>query len=197
MALGKSHVTFDNYILSMIRTIQPNTIVDLGCGLGKVGELVKVSSLRSKLPSGFTLTGVNPLFNKEEDRDLLLSKGYDNILDLSIKDYCEEYIDQQIDLFTALDVLEHLPRSDVFSILDMLLYRSKFVLIIWPSRHPQLAEGDPYKAHRSSFVLRDLATSFEVVSYLTTGFAPISSVHNYSLCLLRGHMFLSQMPPII
>ena len=57
-------------------------------------------------------------------------------LDLTIDQYCEDHIDREVDIVTALDVLEHLPRSKAFDVIDQMLYHCKFMIIIWPISHP-------------------------------------------------------------
>lgn len=194
--LGSSHPEYDHNLISIIRKIKPKTILDLGCGKGKLGNIIKASNTRTFLPDPLHLIGVNPLFDKSADLQLLASQGYDEILDLTIDQYCTEFVDKDVDVITALDVLEHLPRSKAFDVIDQLLYHCKFLIIIWPIAHPQYASGNLFDAHRSSFKPRDLFQAFEVSTYLQTGFSQLYAHHTYNFCVLRGHMNIEMSEPL-
>jgi len=191
--LGTSHPVFDQNIVNIVRSIRPSSILDLGCGQGKLGRLIHKSYEASDdAMNNVTLSGVNPLFNKIEDKIMLESIGYNNVFDMTIEQFCEEYIDSRYDLICALDVLEHLPRSKYFDVLDQLLYRCDYFLIVWPTSHPQNGSVNTYDAHRSSIKLREIASNFEIITYLSTGFHQLSCIHGYNLCLCRGHMNIFQ-----
>ena len=194
--LGSSHPVYDNNLISIIRKIQPSTLLDLGCGKGKLGSIIQESQLRNSLNAPLHLVGVNPLFDKIADNQLLSAIGYNEVLDLTIDQYCDQYIDRDVDVVTALDVLEHLPRSKAFDVIDQLLYHCKFMMIIWPISHPQYASGNSFDAHRSSFKPRDLFQMFEVVTFMQTGFSQYSAHHTYNLAVLRGHMNITQICPL-
>jgi 16S rRNA G1207 methylase RsmC len=49
--LGVSHSTFDANIVSIIKNLAPTSIIDLGCGKGKLGRIIKESNLRQGLQS--------------------------------------------------------------------------------------------------------------------------------------------------
>ena len=194
--LGSSHPIYDNNLISIISKIQPASILDLGCGKGKLGSIIKESNIRSNLKSPLHLIGVNPLFDKVADNHLLSTFGYDEVLDLTIDQYCEDHIDREVDIVTALDVLEHLPRSKAFDVIDQMLYHCKFMIIIWPISHPQYASGNTFDAHRSSFKARDIMQTFEVTTFMQTGFSQYSAHHTYNLTVLRGHMNITQICPL-
>ncbi|MCB4431172.1 hypothetical protein ETE01_01315 [Synechococcus sp. HB1133] len=136
------------------------------------------------------------MFDKSLDEKMLLSNGYDEIVDLTIEQYCISCVDKNIDVVTALDVLEHLPRSKFFDVIDQMLYHCKFMIIIWPVNHPQNAGTNFLDSHRSSVKPREVFQSFEVISFMQTGFSEYSIFHIYNLCVLRGHMCIDQKQPL-
>jgi hypothetical protein len=194
--LGGSSDLFDSNIQSILQKLRPDLTIELGCGMGKLGILHK-QAMQSIANSGPTrehlLVGVQPGVT-EQDLQLLACRGYNQIVPVSIEDYCDAYVDTNCHLFVSIDVLEHLPRHMIFSVIDQLLYHCQYFLVIWPSKHPQNANGNKYDAHRSSFNLLDIVQQFSVVTYLETGFAQIASIHRYHLVLLRGHMNITNNP---
>ena len=85
--LGSSHPVYDQNLISIIKKINPSSILDLGCGKGKLGSIIKDTKTRQSLNNTLNLVGVNPLFDKVSDYNLLTSVGYDEIIDLSIDNY--------------------------------------------------------------------------------------------------------------
>ena len=190
--LGTSSQAFDRTITHILSKLRPQRVIELGCGQGKLGRLLSQNNI---LPNDY-LIGVQPL-GEDSDADILRSHGYTQIINQSINNFLKSHVDTSADMYIAMDVLEHLPFSEMISTVDQLLYHCELMLIIHPSKHPQNAGGNLFDAHRTSFELIDLASRFEVVYYNLTGFAQISSVHRYHFTLLRGHMNLKTVPALI
>ncbi len=190
--LGTSSQVFDNTITHVLGRLRPQRIVELGCGQGKLGRLLGQSNI---LPNDY-LIGVQPLA-KDSDADILRECGYTQIINQNIDDFLKSHVDLSTDMYIAMDVLEHLPYSEMISTVDQLLYHCELMLIIHPSKHPQNAKDNLFDAHRTSFELIDRARRFEIIYYNLTGFAQISSIHRYHFTLLRGHMNLKTVPALI
>lgn len=189
--LGNSSPVFDACITQAVQLIKPQTILELGCGQGKFGGLLMQGNHRPA-----QLKAVQKLFSAGEP-DYLSSKGYQEIIDRDILDYYREGFDEHYNLIVALDVIEHFLLSDVMSIIGFSLYRADYLLLVWPSAHPQTAETSPFDRHRASFELKDLTDKFDVVFYSQTGFAQMHYQHRYHIALLRGYMNASVVPPIV
>jgi hypothetical protein len=130
-----------------------------------------------------------------EDEPTLKAKGYEQIIDADIMEYFRTGFDETYDMVVALDVIEHFLISDIYSIINFALYRSDYMLLVWPSAHPQDGVNHAFDRHRSSFELSDLTDKFDVVFYSQTGFAGMNCVHRYHIALLRGHMNVKVLPP--
>lgn len=183
--LGTSINNLDGKIGEVIRALQPKSILEYGCGQGKLAKLCKVKRLDA----------VQKLF-APDDLGKLLALGYKAIVDADIKDYLAKGIPRQYDMIAALDVLEHFYLGEALGIIDYSLYNCDYFLAVWPSRLPQNigheATHNAYDLHRSSFELRDLAR-FDVVYYTQASLEPPSLYH---LAVLRGHMNQSNGRPI-
>ena len=179
--LGNSSSNFNPSICNLLARLNPLTILELGCGEGKLGDLVKQLNLSTKL------TAVQKLFSPS-DLNLLNSKGYCQIIDSDILEYFKEGFDEEYDLTVVMDVIEHFLYSDAISIIDFALYRSNWLLLVWPSKHPQSGFTNKFDRHRTSFELNTLTNLFDVAYYEQRGFAQVNYLHRYHLCVLRGHM---------
>jgi|GEM_PF-2690039 len=189
--LGNSSGLFDSCIKQVVRLVQPLNILEIGCGQGKFGNL-----LMQDIGYVANLTAVQKIFSNS-DLQLLHEKGYRQIIDRDILEYYKEGFDKNYDLIVALDVIEHFLLSDVMSIINFSLYRADYLLLVWPSAHPQAAVTSVYDRHRASFDLKDLAEKFDVVFYSQTGFAQVHFVHRYHIALIRGLMNSKVPPPFL
>ncbi|HIJ88376.1 MAG TPA: hypothetical protein HPP97_11960 [Desulfuromonadales bacterium] len=188
--LGSSSDIYNACIQQVVRLVSPGSIFELGCGKGKFGELLMQAGHFANL------TAVQKVFSST-DLPLLAGKGYRQIIDRDILDYYREGFDENYDLIVALDVVEHFLISDVMSIIHFSLYRANYLLLVWPSQHPQTAVTNLFDRHRSSFDLRDLTEKYDVVFYSQTGFAQMHYLHRYHIALLRGFMNSNVLPPFI
>ena len=186
--LGSSASAFDQFIEQIMRMVQPQRILELGCGQGKFGKMLQHNGIT---PS--RLVAVQKVFS-DADVSGLKNIGYQDIVDADIMEYFRTGFDEQYDMVVALDVIEHFLYSDILSIINFALYRSDYMLLVWPSAHPQSAVTSSFDRHRASFELRDLSERFDVVLYAQTGFAQMNCVHRYHVALLRGFMNVKVLP---
>jgi len=189
--LGNSSSIFDLCITQVVNLIKPQSILELGCGQGKFGGLLRQAGHHST-----QLKAVQKIFSSSEP-EYLRSKGYQEIIDRDILEYYREGFDENYSIIVALDVIEHFLLSDVISIINFSLYRADYMLLVWPSAHPQTAVSNPFDRHRSSFELKELTDRFDVVFYSQTGFAQMHYQHRYHIALLRGWMNANVLPPFI
>jgi hypothetical protein len=187
--LGSSASSLDAQIRQLVQCVRPAEVLELGCGRGKFGQL-----LHSELPAS-RIKAVQKLFSAN-DLDHLRALGYGAVIDKDILEYYREGFDESYNLIVALDVIEHFLYSDVLSIINFSLYRADYMLLVWPSAHPQFAVTSPFDRHRASFELRNLADLFDVVFYAQTGFAQLHFVHRYHVALIRGFMNAANLPPL-
>lgn len=150
--------TFDHILTEHIKKLNPNTILDVGAGSGKYGKLCK--------DIGFTnIDCLEPTANYITDYNL--QDIYKTIYPYNVLEFITHKHKFQYDVVIFGDVLEHLFRSQVIDILDYFLYKSKWIIVIWPNNMPQDDYGNnPYEIHKSNFTINDLSQHFNIQFYL-------------------------------
>lgn len=179
--LGSSSSMFDGCIKSLVQISGSMNVLELGCGQGKFGKLIGCQA------NSIQLCAVQKIFTPD-DVPKLNSLGYKKVFDSDILEFFKTGFDDTYDLIVALDVIEHFLYSDVISIINFALYRADYMLLVWPSAHPQNAVHHEFDRHRASFELKDLSEKFDIVFYSQSGFAQSNCVHRYYIVLLRGHI---------
>jgi hypothetical protein len=185
--LGGSSNLFDASIARLMLAINPQTVLDVGAGQGKIGIIGS-----NVIPSA-RFTALQRLFSVN-DRDALERANYSRVIDEEIVAFISQGFDDHYSLATICDVVEHFMYSDAISVLKFLAYRCDWILVVWPSKHPQSASTTPFDRHRFSMSPFELFHHFDVVRYEQTGFAQVPFVHSYHLALIRGDMNISNAP---
>lgn len=181
-----SSSTFDKLLCGHIIKINPKTVLDVGAGAGKYGRVVKTICPLTQI------SAVEPTKAYIENYKLL--DIYDKVYEETIHKYCESHARERYDLVIFGDVLEHFFRSQAIDLIDYFLYRSEWVVAIWPSQMPQDDwEGNSYEIHKSNFSLQDLASKFDVQHYQKVfgwfhGNNPEMTHCWYNYAMLRGYV---------
>ena len=151
--------SFDHILKEHIIKLNPTSILDVGAGSGKNGKLIRETGYKNKLEC------LEP--TPEYVTEFKLDSIYDTIHPVSLEQFVDTQYKFQYDVVVFGDVLEHLFRSKVIDYLDYFLYKSKWIIIIWPNNMPQDDYGNnPYEIHKSNFKLNDLTEKFDVQFYL-------------------------------
>jgi SAM-dependent methyltransferase len=187
--LGNSSNLFDESIVQLVKRIAPVKVLELGCGTGKFSTLLGNNAIRPEI------TAVQKLFS-HHNLDTLKAAGYADVIDSDILEYYKKGFDEKYDLIAILDVIEHFLLSDALSIIDFSLYRAQWLLLVWPSKHPQDAVSNAFDRHRTSFEIETLSKNFDLVHYEQKGFAQMHFLNRYHCCLLRGHMNVLNLNPM-
>lgn len=177
---------FDNLLKEHITKLNPQTILDVGAGAGKNGKLVRDTGYTHTLDCIEPTEGYITEYN--------LNTIYNTIYPTTLEDFISTKYKFQYDVVIFGDVLEHMFRSKVIDYLDYFLYKSKWIIIIWPNNMPQDDwGGNPYEIHKSNFKISDITEKFDVHFYLKNfayynhGNSTFSDAYmNYSV--LRGYL---------
>lgn len=153
-----SSTTFDSVAASHLIKIEARSVLDVGSGAGKYGKLVKQILPQARV-EGIEAT-------KEYIEQYKLRDCYDEIHEMTLRDYCNIHPRKRNDAVIFGDVLEHFFRSEAIDYIDYFLYRSEWVFVIWPTMMPQDdADENSFEIHKSNFGLGDLVGKFDVHHY--------------------------------
>ena len=149
---------FDEKLKEHIAKINPKTTLDVGSGAGK-----NVMLCRNVLPNSI-IESIEPTMEYVEQYEL--NQKCDKVYNLSVQDYVNQHASNRYDLVIFGDVLEHFFRSEAIDYLDYFLYRSKWVIAVWPTNLPQDAWGENhFEIHKSNFKISELTAKFDVQYY--------------------------------
>lgn len=141
---------FDKSVEKFIESHKFTDYFDIGAGAGKYGRMI-----RSQFPQA-NIIGLEA--DKSYIKEFKLKNTYTKIY----HEYIEKFIDKNPDFTTEItiigDCLEHLKKSDGVNLINYLLYRAKFILIVYPTQCVQYSwKGHATEAHRSVWDKDDFA----------------------------------------
>lgn len=133
---------FDKSVEKFIKLHKFKDYLDIGAGAGKYGRMIK------NLVPEANIIGV------EADKSYIKEFKLKDIYSKIYHEYIEKFIDKNPDFKTELaiigDCLEHLKKSDGVNLINYLLYRAEFILVIYPTQCVQYSwKGHTTEAHRS------------------------------------------------
>ncbi|EGV28844.1 hypothetical protein ThidrDRAFT_3495 [Thiorhodococcus drewsii AZ1] len=148
--------------------MQPNSVLDVGCGLGLYGMLCRVfldlyddESYMSKLDQecgGKWKVRVDGIEGTAAYIPYIPSWVYDDVSCGNALDILRKLDDESYDLVLALAILEHFDRDEGIEFLSHLKRIGKKAIISVPKKvMPQEVPGYPYETHRSHWTDTDLA----------------------------------------
>lgn len=139
-----SDSNFDDTIRELMRNSDWNRFLDIGAGSGKYGRLIK-----SERPNAFVI-GVECW--KPYITEFNLNAIYDQVISTDIMAFIDGNRDFSTDAVVLGDCIEHLRKSDGIDLLNFLLYRTKAILVIFPTKFIQYTwRRNPYEAHMSAW----------------------------------------------
>ncbi len=133
---------FDAKVEEFLTSTPMERYLDIGCGAGKYGKMLKRIN-----PSAYVV-GI------EADNDYIEKYGTRDIYDELRNDRVENFIRKNLSFTTDIvlmgDLLEHLFKSDGLDLLHFMVYRSKHIVCIFPSKFVMLEfKGHSTEAHNS------------------------------------------------
>ena len=147
-----SESTFDNKIKKFLSSHLEKNYLDIGAGAGKHGKIIRTIN-----PSAHII-GIE--VNKKYISQFGLKKIYDEINIGKIEDFVAEKTVKEprlmVDIAIIGDCLEHLKKSDGLDLLHYLVYRTKHIVVVFPSKWVQYDwQGGIHEAHRSVWWEKD------------------------------------------
>lgn len=168
-----SSFIFDKVVAEIIKFIHPNTLLDLGAGAGKYGLMSK------RIDPSIKIIGVE--IEKDYIEKFNLYSIYNYVWNISVADLISpRYFDMKFDVIIIGDILEHLRKSIGVDLLNFLIYRSRWIIVVFPYRYIQNSvDGYSSEAHISVWTENDFF-SFERTRLYKKDFQ--------RLIILRGYL---------
>lgn len=138
--------TFEPLISAIVNSIKPRNFFDIGAGAGKYGKMLKDLSSSNMFNCHSTAVEIDEAYIN----DFKLRDIYDDVIMSDAMNLLSNNLDIKGDLVVLGDFIEHLRKSDGLDLLNFLIYRFNFILLIIPVDMPQGEwEGHAQEAHIS------------------------------------------------
>lgn len=148
---------FDKTVENFLKLHKFNNYLDIGAGAGKYGSMIR------KIKSEANIIGIEA--DKSYINQFKLKDIYNKIHHEYIERFIEKNPDFQTDLVIIGDCIEHLNKSAGIDLINYLIYRTKYILIIYPTQCIQYSwQGHKTEAHRSVWSNKDFI-GFKCQSY--------------------------------
>lgn len=148
---------FDEQVKEFIKKNKFSKYLDIGPGAGKYGKMVKELAPSADIAA----VEVDSTYIEEYG----LGSIYDDIFHMKIEDFVDSQPDYVTDLVIIGDCIEHLKKSSGIDLINYLVYRSRYILTIFPHKYIQYSwQGHSSEAHRSVWSEKDFV-DFEIEYY--------------------------------
>ena len=163
---------FDRAVSSVLQHLAPATALDIGAGAGKYGKLIKAASPECIVTAVEIYQDYIERFN--------LHEIYDHVQRGDALELIETAVDKTYDLVVFGDVLEHLRKSAGVDLLNFFVYRSRFMLALFPTEYVQNSvEGNRAEAHLSIWSEND---------FYGMRHSPVYSIGKSHMVLISGYL---------
>lgn len=139
---------FNEQIEEFLRTHPALNYFDIGSGAGKYGKMIRKINPQAKI------TGIEA--DKEYIKRYKTSEHYDEFINDRIENFIRDNPAFTTDIVILGDILEHLFKSDGIDLIHYLIYRCKYMVIVFPSKFVMFDwRGHPTEAHNSVWTQDD------------------------------------------
>lgn len=166
-----SGFVFDQEVRDFLAKNSFNNYLDIGCGAGKYGKFIK------ELVPQAHVHGIEVCARYIEE--FSLHSIYNVITQQNINEFIRSNLEYTTDIVIIGDCIEHLWKSDGLNLINFLVYRCKYMILIFPSELVQFSElGEKHENHISVWSEHDF-TPFRY-QYSKKGCM--------NLCVLEGYL---------
>ncbi len=124
-----SDQTFDPKVKDFLAQNHAKKYLDIGPGAGKYGKMIRDVNSNAYIVA---IEAEKSYISKFNLRDL-----YDEVHHTKIEDFINSQPSFTVDITIVGDCLEHLKKSDGVDLIHYLVYRTKFVVLVFPSKYIQ------------------------------------------------------------
>ena len=152
------------YQLLQLIPINTNLLVDVGCGRGIIGALMRIYRKPNRLVA---IDGFEPslAFCKKHD-------FYDEYFKVDLSRLPLPFSDGEFEIATCIEVIEHLPKQAGFKLMDELERVARKVIVTTPKAffNQDCYDGNPHQAHLSNWTIKEFADrGYEALSFESFG----------------------------
>lgn len=149
-----SRKTFEVDVLTFLSELDPpaKRFLDIGAGAGKYGRIIKNQLMQ---PTVAHAVEVNPLYIVEYK----LKEFYDEVFCIDAATIPRDNKLEFYDVAILGDVIEHLCKSDGIDLVDYLIYRTRYVIVVYPQLYLQISQT-PSENHRSLWSLENFPLEY-------------------------------------
>ena len=136
---------FNNQVAAIARLLRPSTVCDIGPGAGKYGRIMRLIAEQNHFQTKVTAVEIDQSYVDQ----FQLPSLYDEVIVKNAVDMITD-VRCRYDLIIIGDCIEHLRKSDGVDLLNFLIYRSGYIIVIYPEALIQDDwEGHLQEAHIS------------------------------------------------
>ena len=142
--------------MQWIRILKPETILDVGAGMGWYEDFIKRNKINYKKLDAIEVW--EPYIEKYN-----LKARYDNVFNIDAR----EWNNWKYDLIILGDILEHMTKEEAIKLWDNISKQARFAIISIPIVHyPQGHEnGNPYEEHiKDDWSSKEVLESFKNIT---------------------------------
>jgi trans-aconitate methyltransferase len=181
---------FNDEFVNLVRAVNPYFALDVGCGKGKNAFLIRHAT------PNCVVDGIEA--EQVYIREHKLHELYNQVYNVDAKEFFGKNTSKKYDLIVMTDVIEHLFLGDAIGLVDAMLYKTKALILVWPTNLPQDNEWDShFEMHLSNIKLSDL-TRFNIVYYKKCYLESRNNVPiDMHISLIMGHSVDPANNPIL
>jgi SAM-dependent methyltransferase len=145
---------FDHIFSSHINSFKPKKVLDIGCGYGKYGRIIKGLFPTCEIHAVEPEKSYIDRFPKNDGKGI--ESVYGKVFNKDIISFIKDDMNGQekYDVVICGDVLEHMFLSEALDVVNFFSYRCAWLVAQFPTHFPQYAvDGIKWEMHKSNLDL--------------------------------------------
>lgn len=145
-----SATLLDKKVQNFIKKKKYQTYLDVGCGAGKYAQLIREVIKKPFIEAIESERGYVKQFN--------LHKLYNRVYVESVVNFFDDKPDYVTNIVIIGDCLEHLKKSEGLDLINFLIYRCSYIIIVFTMKHIEFSwKGHASEAHKSVWTKEDFS----------------------------------------
>ena len=172
---------FDDLVRSLLKQEDIKRVLDVGCGDGKYGKILK------QIHTNTSIIGVE--IEADYIERFSLKDIYDDVWCMPADNLIEKTVNDVWDFILISHCIEHMRKSQGIDLLNFLVYRTKYLMVIYPEKYLQNTwHGYQHEAHISFWCDADFAG----LDYVSTRRGNENTGHSVALAI-NGYLLRPEL----